>query len=302
VAFYVLLDPKMPSSDWETRLVEFLPVNSILAGVFLLVATLWICRWMNSPNAPDWTKELQSSKMDGSSNFNRNKKNSPSPPTGELKSIWEERKKNGTDGDQFTKTDSEGRPFGSSYYFAHHKSSSGGYKDGLRMEDYAMNGPRLLSKEGQAVDGVHQPTKGDFEPRTAMDPTKPKPFEERVMIALSIIPITRYLFDDPGDPKGIATIRIEGLPSKDGKQVIPWKDANVKDIKAELVNSNKGLSVQVETDDGKYRLHIPALYRKVDAVTKVSKGKRLVVRLYKSVSSDIEKDTAAWPYPYAKST
>jgi hypothetical protein len=258
---------------------------------------------MNSPSAPDWTKELLSSKTGGSSNLDRTKtKKSPSPPTGELKNIWEERKKNGTDGEQFTKTDSEGRPFGSSYYFAHHKSSSGGYKDGLKMEDYAMNGPRLLSKEGQAVDGLHQPTKGDFQTQTAMDPTEPKPLDERVMIASTTIPITRYLFDDPGDSKGIATIRIEGLPSKDKNQVIPWKDANVIDVKAELVNSNKGLSVQVETDHCKYRLHIPALYRKVDAVTKVSKGKRLVVRLHKSVSSDKEKDTAAWPYPYAKST
>mmetsp|Transcript_6383 Transcript_6383/g.9288 ORF Transcript_6383/g.9288 Transcript_6383/m.9288 type:complete len:445 (-) Transcript_6383:62-1396(-) len=50
---------------------------------------------------------------------------------------------------------SDKRGFGSSYYYAHNSSGTGGgYKDGLKMEDYTMNQPRLLSKGGVVVDNA----------------------------------------------------------------------------------------------------------------------------------------------------
>jgi hypothetical protein len=133
-----------------------------------------------------------------------------------------------------------------------------------------------------------------------MDPVRPSESKKRSVgfSAPVPIPITKYLWDDPGDPKGIATIRIDSLPTKSGG-VIEWKDAKIKDIKAELINDNKGLSVTVTTDDDTvYRLLLPRLYGSVDAVKEVSKEKRLLVRVFKSLGG--EKATEAWPHPYRK--
>jgi hypothetical protein len=68
---------------------------------------------------------------------------------GTLKDIWEERRRNGTLSSNSGKTNPGNKPFGSSYYYAHNNpNATGGYKDGLRMEDFTMNQPRLLSKGG----------------------------------------------------------------------------------------------------------------------------------------------------------
>jgi len=51
------------------------------------------------------------------------------------------------------------RPFGSSYYYAHNNlKATGGYKDGLRTEDYVMNQPRLLSKNGVMISDARETT------------------------------------------------------------------------------------------------------------------------------------------------
>ena len=285
---------------WESKIIDALPIHSIVAVVIVVGTAFLMYQWKIYPKVSHWNKELRSSKS------SKNLPSSRQLPKGDLKNIWDERRKNGIDENQCQSADSEGRPFGSNYYFAHHKSSSGGYKDGLRMEDYAMNGPRLLSKQGQTIDEVHQPTKSDFDPQSVsspvIDPTKPSPVNRRVTVPSVAIPINRYLFEDPADATGIITIRIESLPTKDGKQVIPWKDARVIEIKTELVNSKKGLSVKIDTKDGKYRLYIPTLYGNVDSVKSLSKEKRLLVRLQKTACKSKKNATTAWPYPYTKST
>jgi hypothetical protein len=68
---------------------------------------------------------------------------------------WEERRQRGIPAaSSHVKQDAAAsKPFGSSYYYAHNSTrSKGGYADGLRMEDYTMNGPRLLSRGGKPVD------------------------------------------------------------------------------------------------------------------------------------------------------
>ncbi len=66
-----------------------------------------------------------------------------------LKNVWDA-PRNQTS--QQKTTHSNDKPFGSSYYYAHNNpNAKGGYKDGLKMEDYTMNGPRLLAKGGTPV-------------------------------------------------------------------------------------------------------------------------------------------------------
>ena len=288
------------SITWESKIVDALPIHTIVAVVIVVGTAVLIYQRKNFPSLSQSNKEPRSTQS--SENLPVSRQSSK----GDLKNIWDERKKNGTIDDKYQNANNEGRPFGSKYYFAHHKSSSGGYKDGLRMEDYAMNGPRLLSKQGQTIDEAHQLTKTDFEPRSVsapvINPTIPSPVDKRVTTPSIEIPINRYLFEDPADATGTITIRIESLPTKGGNHIIPWKDARVIEIKAELVNSNKGLSVKIETKDGNYRLYIPTLYGNVDSVKSISKEKRLLVRLHKTACSSKKNAITAWPYPYTKST
>ena len=71
-----------------------------------------------------------------------------------INDVWEERRKRGiAHAPTVVKQDSQEtkKPFGSSYYYAHNSTKNkGGYSDGLKMEDFTMNGPRLLSKGGNS--------------------------------------------------------------------------------------------------------------------------------------------------------
>jgi hypothetical protein len=148
------------------------------------------------------------------------------------------------------KSDSE-KPFGSSYYYAHNNpNAKGGYKDGLKMEDYVMNGPRLLSVNGVSVvhkntDRLHNSVENpkDDNNHTILDhdsvhnndsvnsyhtSTKNKndqsSNQDTTQILTSAqaatrhgknhsIPISRYLWDDDGNTQGIARIYIDSLPA-----------------------------------------------------------------------------------------
>ena len=227
---------------------------------------------------------------------------------GGLKNIWDERRRNGTAGDTtFRKTDKSGKPFGSSYYYAHNNAqATGGYKDGLRMEDYQMETPRLLSKNGLPVTndpstGTSSSSQGTAEATT----TKTIPVQDKKSTSTSAastaptkrtLPISKYLWDDEGNAEGKATIRIDCLPSKDGKGTISWKEANVKSISADLTEKKAGLMVRVETDDANYQLLIPKWHGDVDAVQHVSKAKRLLIKVSKKRGWN-RKNVEAWPHP-----
>ena len=190
------------------------------------------------------------------------------------------------------------KPFGSSYYYAHNDpNAKGGYKDGLKMEDYTMNGPRLLSKGGKRMDA--EIVTEDAE-ETILQPSSS--YTSQVITQdVSIASITKYQWDDPGDYNGIAHIRIDSLPLKNGR-FVEWEDITVEDVHAELLG--EGLLVKLLCNEGRYQLKIPKLYGDAAAVRTLIKPKRLLVRIYKKKNAVlVENDKAnleAWPQPYRK--
>ena len=233
---------------------------------------------------------------------------STSPSNSELKNIWDTSR---SDNRQPLNTTHEDKPFGSKYYYAHNNpNATGGYRDGLQMEDYVMNGPRLLRKGGQPVEeekgeqglSVETNTGGDDDKPQAQN--KPIPDKEKVTAtkASDMIPIrtiSKYLWDDPGKSNGIATIRIESLPDKNGSQV-DWKDIMVDSVSADL--KGEGLLIKIETDECRYQLNISKLYGDAAEVRTVIKPKRLMVRIVKKkvavLASHKESNLDAWPRLY----
>lgn len=277
------------ADKWETFTEDVPYVLTVL--VIVAILTIFIRKWMNNPWKKDnsWTKELSNSRVSGS--------RAQSAP---LKNIWDERKKNGSTAADANvqRTDADGKPFGSSYYYAHNSlRKTGGYADGLRMEDYQMETPRLLSKNGVSYvqsskslgESCKSSTTNSKSTRILTSPAERESF----------IPINKYLWDDPGDAKGIGTIRIEQLT--DG---LSWKDADISDIQIK-VSDNLCLTVSVKTKDGMiYRLHIPELYGEVREVRKVEKANRLLLRLCKQNENEKGKKSLnklkSWPTPYKK--
>jgi hypothetical protein len=201
------------------------------------------------------------------------------------------------------------KPFGSKYYYAHNNpNATGGYKDGLQMEDFAMNGPRLLSKGGKPV-VVHPTAEETTTSRatSAINSTEGSSTDGSSSV-VAIRHITKYLWDDPGDSKGVATIRIDSLPSipnATGTQLVDWQDVvtTMIDIKVEAKLAGEGLLVQIHSPQAKYQLKIPRLYGDVASVQAVVKPKRLLIKLTKKkkgVLSRSKSNMDAWPQPHRK--
>ncbi|CAJ1942890.1 unnamed protein product [Cylindrotheca closterium] len=217
-----------------------------------------------------------------------------------LKNVWDVSKNSKT---SHTKQHHDDKPFGSKYYYAHNNpNATGGYKDGLKMEDYVMNGPRLLSKGGKTVESSGSSNLEDDSGEEA-EPTETE-IEVKPEISTSLRPtrtITKYLWDDPGNSNGIATIRIDTLPDKHGKSV-DWKDVTVTNITAEL--AGEGMLLKVESKECDYQLKIPKLYGDASEVKAVSKAKRLLVKITKKKNAVLvkrkESNMDAWPQPHRK--
>lgn len=155
--------------------------------------------------------------------------------------------------------------FNSTYYYAHNKyKRGGGYSDGLEAEDYTMNGPRLLSKNGISFREANRNDRGCVEASTRCsssvrdsagqnrsctddddgdDITKAgessqvtqkttattrSAVQDMTKVA---IPITKYLWEDTAT---VSKIRIEALPTTvrgdngtSEQTTIPWSDANI---------------------------------------------------------------------------
>jgi len=258
------------------------------------------------------------------------KKNQPKMTAGESSSdcAWEERRLRGiaAASSHEKKDASTEKPFGSSYYYAHNSTrATGGYKDGLRMEDYTMNGPRLLSRGGKAVDGEREDDGDDdaaiqagtsntsasgAAPSASSEKQPPITATKKSNGSSSLkrsVPISRYLWDDPGDATtAVATIRIEQLPGpRSTDPMVPWKDASVTKVHAELlVNNNdeqQGLLVTIETAATvDYELRMPKLYGRVAEVEAITKPKRLLLRLKKKKGFFDKTNLKAWPHPQKK--
>jgi hypothetical protein len=238
------------------------------------------------------------------------KSNTSQGSTTQAADVWEERRRRGIAAASLhEKKDADSKkPFGSSYYYAHNSSkTTGGYKDGLRMEDYTMNGPRLLSRNGESVEddgeNVSMTSLCDSPATTSIEPVTSDCRRGPSEKSRRTLQITRFLWDDPGDAtKGIGTIRIDELPSsaKIG-EFLPWKEASECIVKttAILMNGNEGVQVKLETrDEVDYILRIPKLYGAVAQVEAVPKNKRLLVKLTKKKRLLDRSNLKAWPHPH----
>jgi hypothetical protein len=248
-----------------TKLLGALHEKILVSGgiaVAILLATILFCKRMFSLTS----KRNQSSSKVGVNIH-------PGP----VKSIWDFNRTNRASSTAKSKDESSGKPFGSAYYYAHNNpSAKGGYKDGLRMEDFTMNQPRLLSRDGK-------PAEDEIDQSPPLETTQEQPMQKPKNSKMTTVPdvklITKYQWDDPGDLNGIAHIRIDTLPGK-GSTDVQWQDIKVKDISAKLIGD--GLEVKVLAESGEtYLLKVPTLYGQAAAIRAYVKPKRLVVRVWK---------------------
>lgn len=176
------------------------------------------------------------------------------------------------------------RPFESSYYHAHNKhSTGGGYKDGLRAEDYDMNGPKLLSKGGVSVDDKSKKDAAKVDSQEENMQPKGKDTKERPKPKLTAsTPITKYMWDDDG--KGnVSKIHIDSLPISSTK-TMKWDTAGIlKDqVEVRLIGeNNEGLYIGVTHEGKRYHLHVPRLYGEAEAVKSIVKKHKLLVKITK---------------------
>eukprot|EP00816_Leptocylindrus_hargravesii_P005639 CAMPEP_0196802516 /NCGR_PEP_ID=MMETSP1362-20130617/2120_1 /TAXON_ID=163516 /ORGANISM="Leptocylindrus danicus, Strain CCMP1856" /LENGTH=269 /DNA_ID=CAMNT_0042173841 /DNA_START=43 /DNA_END=852 /DNA_ORIENTATION=- len=169
------------------------------------------------------------------------------------------------------------KPFESSYYYAHNSSrQTGGYTDGLKLEDYKMNGPRLLSKSGVPVKDA---------PVVVNKFSAPGVEEDASSLSDESLAIKKFGWEDTDDA---AKIRIENLPKK-GSIVhsISWEEAKIPKtaIEANLINDDNGVLVKIKGNDGQdYHLRVPRLYGMATEVKAIRKVKRLIVKISKKNS------------------
>jgi hypothetical protein len=266
---------------WEAQLLKSLngmPVAYIilfLVGILTYVAyRLWN---LSGNGETDWLLELFETKV-----------NEKSTLQGPVTKIWDPALRGeSVESERIYSFDSEGKPFGSSYYYAHNNlRKTGGYSDGLRMEDYQMETPRLLSKRSMEANIKVDEASLVVPEKTT---TNSKNSGRDVFT-----PIVKYLWDDPGNRKAVGTIRIDQL-----EENTFYEGSKVEDVLVKL-ESNTKLSVVIFLRDGaKYKLNIPRLYGKVKEAKKVDKGTRLLIRLYKCNDSSADKDNIKqWPTPF----
>ena len=200
-----------------------------------------------------------------------------------------------------------GRPFSSSYYYAHNgQGKGGGYSDGLRTEDYVMNGPRLLSRGGKQVEDEKEAaiTKGDGAKGGERDGSRQRPptsssssSSSSVAAAPAIppgsVPIQRYMWDDTAETSGCSDagkLYIDTLPGPQSHLPdLAWRDASIArgDVTVELGAEGRSMLVLVRrahatgAEPRAYHLLVPRTYGEVAEVRVAVKAKRLLVKLVK---------------------
>lgn len=282
-----------------------------LVVIVLTVGILFLIRKVSSSYSSARTNDLltrQNSKTSASSSKPLQHFSAALPMDN---NVWEERKQRGILPASMNKKEDAGdKPFGSSYYYAHNNfKAKGGYSDGLRMEDYTMNAPRLLSRGGNAttvaVELTKEEKKEDDIQEEIVTGLKQQQTSVPNAVRKQIYPrdITRYIWDDSGDSTGVGTIRIDTLPGKSTTEVISWADANIKTVDAQLHGEGLIVVATSATDGQTYRLKISKLFDKAVDVRTVVKPKRLLVKIHKKKSmfnflgnSNLEP----WPHPHRK--
>jgi hypothetical protein len=222
------------------------------------------------------------------------------------KDVWADRRKKGiaAASSHGVKTVAANeKPFKSSYYYAHNNpGATGGYSDGLNMEDFTMNGPKLLSRSGTPLisqEDIQHPEAAPAATAPASNPSSVDSLNSKLSTPeKTTLLIARYLWDDPGESSGVANIRIDQLPGLRSTDIVSWKDVAVSAASAEITEDGGLLVIVRTTSTFDYKLHIPRLYGEVTSVKTIIKPqKRLLVRLYKKKGFINVK---AWPHPQKK--
>ncbi|KAL7534078.1 hypothetical protein ACHAXR_005622 [Thalassiosira sp. AJA248-18] len=200
---------------------------------------------------------------------------------GKLRNVFSVKQKPMVHGNGSRNKASSDRPFESSYYFAHNKhSTGGGYKDGLRAEDYVMNGPKLLSKGGVRVDD--EPPSNETDSEECMQSEQNNKKETPKPKLTSSTPITKYMWDDDGNGN-VAKIHIDSLP-KSSTETMKWENANISrdQVDVRLIGENNGgLYVGIKQEGKQYHLHIPKMYGEADSVKSIVKKHKLLIKITK---------------------
>ncbi len=266
-----------------------------------LCAALGLAAYFHFSKAPSAIKDDKKAKSDSDKSTTASKTDTSRP-----KDIWKVGQNSQTSLKKPKAAYTE-KPFGSKYYYAHNDSNTtGGYKDGLKMEDYRMNGPRLLSVNGQSIvdKGENDPfDHGINEQAAASNESAPT----RITLQdPSVKNITKYLWDDPGNVKGIATIRVDVLPGDRFGEFINISDVTIDDVQASL--PGEGLLAKIATTSGAgdiqhYQLKINKLYGDAADVKVVIKPKRLLIKIHKKKHGFLSGNSdnmGAWPQPHRK--
>jgi hypothetical protein len=285
--------------------------SSVAIPAAVLVAALPIAIWAYRRQSPVKETSLSKDKPNASKLANTSREDFVSASEIEssasdaTKDVWADRRKKGiaAASSHGVKTASaDEKPFRSSYYYAHNNpGANGGYSDGLNMEDFTMNGPRLLSRSGTPLvsqEDVQSPEEEPVATAPASIPSsaakaKPATPEKRTLV------IGRFGWDDPGDDSGVANIRIDQLPGVTSTDAaVSWRDVIVSDASAEITKGGGLLVIVRTTSEFDYKLHIPRLYGEVTSVKTIIKPqKRLLVRLYKKGGLLNWDNVKAWPNP-----
>jgi hypothetical protein len=287
--------------------------SSVAIPAVVLVAALPIAIWAYRRQSPVQETSSSKDKPNASKLANTSREDflsaseSESSAPDATKDVWADRRKKGiaAASSHGVKTASaDEKPFRSSYYYAHNNpGANGGYSDGLNMEDFTMNGPRLLSRSGTPQDMQNTEVSPEVEPAataptpipSSTDSVKSKPAtpEKRTLV------IGRFGWDDPGDSGGVANIRIDQLPGVTSTDAaVSWRDVTVSDASAEITKGGGLLVIVRTTSEFDYKLHIPRLYGEVTSVKTIIKPqKRLLVRLYKKGGLLNWDNVKAWPNP-----
>jgi len=290
--------------DWSDS-----SITTVIAAIVVIASSVWM--WHRSTATATQDDIIKSAAPSNGA--------APSgSATPGLKNVWDA---GASSKSKALKKGHDGKPFGSKYYYAHNNpNTTGGYKDGLRMEDYTMNGPRLLSKGGEKLDDdvvIQHSIHDGQQQQEENGPAHMKPSTDAAVASspaadrrksrssngsndgTSAKKITKYLWDDPGDwKKAVGTIRIDTLPPE-----LDFADVTVEDVNATLIPTTNGLEVQLRTKShGNYYLRIQELYGKVDSVTTVVKSKRLLIKLKKNKKAVLalknQSNLEAWPHPH----
>ncbi|KAL7548148.1 hypothetical protein ACHAWF_011452 [Thalassiosira exigua] len=263
-------------------------VGLVTASLLFGAAWIWL-RKRDQPSADDsgdsWAEAAAKTAVvaDGNSRSGDGKRvEAPS----KLRNVFSVKQKpistgNGSSGKQ----KSSDRPFESSYYFAHNKhSTGGGYKDGLRAEDYVMNGPRLLSKGGVQVNDERNEDENDSNSDGCTQSEASDAREKAKAKVIASTPISKYMWDDDANGN-VAKIHIDSLPIS-STETIKWENAGIskRAVDVRLIGENKeGLYVRVTWQGKRYHLHVPKMYGEAESVKCIVKRHKLLVKISKKM-------------------